>query len=109
MMCVLRRLPLMLLIMIDGAWWFVACLSIVAGWQYGYAGLHTRGVLLLWLLATLHFLLDIFPMRWLWRVTDSIYDGLFRPRTLSIPSRGKSLPHCAATHSVKEMPDHDTC
>jgi hypothetical protein len=74
---VLRRCLISLLMLVDAAWWLVACLSIMAGWRYRSAGLHTLGVLALMLVAWLHFMLDLFPMRWFGRLTDAIDGCLF--------------------------------
>jgi hypothetical protein len=72
-----RRCCVSLLILVDGALWFVACVSVVAAWQYSYAGLHDLSIVVLTMLALSHLAADIFPLRWFWAVLARVCPFFF--------------------------------
>lgn len=78
MLRLLRRCLVSLFIVLDGTWWYLACVSAIAGWHYGYAGLHSMAMYMLLVAVTMHFMLELFPMRWLSKRFERGLDSVWR-------------------------------
>ena len=79
-------------ILVSSLLWFIGIEFLIAGIWLQTPALHQSGVKLVLIMAMVHLVLEIFPMRWAWHLLDRLLDRIW-PLTPVLLLLGGCQPH----------------